>query len=839
MVDFKSHLAKKKTEKITDPVKLYDTLDRAHDKGPLRPAQLSILNEWNRRHRNTKDVIVKLHTGQGKTLVGLLMLQARINEGKGPALYLCPDNYLVAQTCEQAKQFGISTCTAEDDIPDKFLNGEEILVTSVQKLFHGLTKFGIKRNSTPVASLLMDDAHACADRIRSACRIRIEKDEPAYTALKALFESELEQQGVGTFADINNEKRDAILPVPYWAWLDHESEVATILSKESARKSIKFSWPILKDILKFCRCVFSGIAVEIEPYVAPLIDFGSYWKAEQRIFMSATVTDDAFLVKGLQLTPETIINPLRYEKESWSGEKMILFPSLIDDELDRGAIVKGFGTPKAKRSFGVVALSPSFQRAKLWEEYGAIVAKSDTLLELVSALKRGEGERALVLANRYDGIDLPDSACRALIFDGRPYSESLVDLYEEMCRPVSEATLMRTVRSVEQGVGRSVRGEKDYCVIVMVGEDLIKLIRDKASRKFFSPQMNAQVEIGLEIAQMARRDIEEGKAPYEAFTALGNQCLRRDEGWKDFYAQEMGKVKPGAANPAALRIFSGELAAEVSFQAGDHTAAVRALQELADNCGNDKESRGWYLQEMARVYYESNRQESNRLQVNAHKLNRVLLKPPFGVSVSRLTVMSQGRVERIRDWIRGFESYEDLHIALSDILGRLVFGAKADKFEQALDELSRALGFAGERPDKEWKEGPDNLWALNDTQYIVWECKSEVDIDRASVNKREAEQMNRSCAWFEKHYPGAKSKNIIIHPAHSLESAAAFTHPVEVMRSGGLRSLVMAVRAFFKSFEAADFKDLSLPRIQDLLGVHKLSVQDLLEKYSRRLKDLK
>ncbi len=89
------------------------------------------------------------------------------------------------------------------------------------------------------------------------------------------------------------------------------------------------------------------------------------------------------------------------------------------------------------------------------------------------------------------------------------------------------------------------------------------------------------------------------------------------------------------------------------------------------------------------------------------------------MTVTKLTIVSQGRVERIVDWVKGFEKYEQLDIALSDILGRLVFGAKADKFEQALDEISRAIGFSGERPDKVWKEGPDNLWALDDTQYIL------------------------------------------------------------------------------------------------------------------------
>ncbi len=74
MVDFAKKLGGKKVEKVSDPVRLYETLDRAHDKGPLRPSQLAVLSAWNEGGRKRKDVIVKLHTGQGKTLVGLLML---------------------------------------------------------------------------------------------------------------------------------------------------------------------------------------------------------------------------------------------------------------------------------------------------------------------------------------------------------------------------------------------------------------------------------------------------------------------------------------------------------------------------------------------------------------------------------------------------------------------------------------------------------------------------------------------------------------------------------------------------------------------------------------------
>nr|WP_281719459.1 DEAD/DEAH box helicase [Nitrosomonas nitrosa] len=839
MVNFKNRLAGKIAGKPTDPAKLYETLDRAHDKGPLRPAQLAVLSDWFENYQSTKDVIVKLHTGQGKTLIGLLMLQARLNAGKSPALYLCPDNFLIAQTCDQAKQFGIVTCTADPELPDEFMSGDKILVTSVQKLFNGLTRFGLNRQSVAIETLLLDDAHACADTIRDQCRIRIPSDEPAYSALKALFAADLEMQGIGTYADICNDKRDALLPVPYWAWASREAEIAGILSDHAARDSIKFAWPLLKDILGHCQGIISGTAIEIEPYIAPLSAFGSYWKAKHRVFMSATVTDDAFLVKGLQLAPETITKPLSYAKETWSGEKMVLMPSVIHEELDRERIVKGFGTPNPKRRFGLVALVPSFNKTKDWEAYGGIVARKETVSDIIAGLKRGEFERAVVLANRYDGIDLPDDSCRILVFDSKPYSESLIDLYQEFCRPDSEATLVRTIRTIEQGMGRSVRGEKDYSVVVVIGTDIIRLIRDKESRKYLSSQMAAQIELGLEIASMARQEIEEGAKPTDAFNGLIRQCLSRDADWKAFYVEQMDKVRPSGANENVLRLYAAELAAEEAHKSGDYTSASERLQKLLDSGAVNNDDKGWYLQEMARYHYRSNRIESQRLQVEAHKKNRLLLKPPSGITVAKLTVLSTGRVERIIKWVSSLGSYADLNVSVSDILGRLVFGMKADKFEKALDELSLALGFAGERPDKHWGGGPDNLWALDASQYLLWECKSEVAVTRVEINKREAEQMNRHSAWFDKHYAGMNVKRIIIHPANTVESAAAFTHEVEAMRGPELRKFVQSSREFFKSFESLNFKDLSAAQIQKMIDAHKLGVPDLLSLYSEKLRDLK
>jgi replicative superfamily II helicase len=80
MVDFKKRLGNKTSYHKLNPVEIYDSLDRKSEAGPLRPAQNYILEKWYSKYIDNKDVIIKLHTGQGKTLIGLLILQSKLND---------------------------------------------------------------------------------------------------------------------------------------------------------------------------------------------------------------------------------------------------------------------------------------------------------------------------------------------------------------------------------------------------------------------------------------------------------------------------------------------------------------------------------------------------------------------------------------------------------------------------------------------------------------------------------------------------------------------------------------------------------------------------------------
>jgi replicative superfamily II helicase len=560
LVDFRKRLAKKDAGKRIDPIELYDTLDRASDKGELRTAQREILAEWHASHRNAKDIIIKLHTGQGKTLIGLLVLQSKLNEGKGPALYLCPNNFLIRQTFEQAKQFGITLQTADSELPSEFLDGQAILLTSVQKLFNGFSKFGIGTKSLSVGSVLMDDSHACIDAIRDAFCLRLTNEHPIFQGLLTLFAQELEEQGAGTFADIREGNGNDLLPVPYWAWEERQSDVVKLIAKHTSSNEVKFVWPLIKDGLAECECIVSSRGLEIAPYLVPLELFGSFYRASHRVFMSATVTDDSFLIRGLQLSPEVVRAPLTYSKEKWSGEKMILIPSLIDESLSRDVVVKEFAPPKS-RSYGVVALTPSFAGTKDWAKYGALVVDTNTINSAVEELRNRRFDRALVIANRYDGIDLPDDTCRILNFDSKPYTENLIDRYSEMCRTFSDATATRIARAIEQGLGRSVRGEEDYCVIIISGAELVAAVRSPDSRRHLSSQTRKQVDIGLEIASLAKEDLG-NEDPLSCLRGLISQSVKRDQGWKDFYAERMDSIEPELRESQILLTFQKELEAE-------------------------------------------------------------------------------------------------------------------------------------------------------------------------------------------------------------------------------------------------------------------------------------
>jgi replicative superfamily II helicase len=779
-----------------------------------------------------------LHTGQGKTLVGLLALQSKLNEVKKPVIYLCPNIYLAEQTCVQARQFGIKYCKleSENQIPQDFWDAKSVFITHAQILFNGFSKFGLNNRSVEIGTILLDDSHACIDVIQDAFTIKLSRSkfDKLYDKLFELFESDLELQGAAKLEEIKGGDFESFLPVPYWAWYAKQNEIIKILTEHKAIKPIKFTWELVKDIISECQCLISGTSVEIQPYYNPIDVFGSFFNADSRIFMSATTNNDSFFIKGLGVDADTILNPLTYKNEKWSGEKMILIPYLMNDELSRNLIVNEFAKPNKNRKYGIVALTPSSRSSDLWMECGAKVPNEEESIDnLLNSLKAGKYEDTVAIANRYDGVDLPDNACRILIIDSKPFGQSLSDRNQENCRVSSQILQIKIAQKIEQGLGRGVRGEKDYCVIIITSPNLINNVRGRQLKKYFSNQTNKQIEIGFEVAKLA---IEQAKSSsgIDTLNELITQSLNRDESWKFFYKERMDEIEEVGdriSDQEVITTLTAEKKAEEKYRHGDVSSAVNILQGIVDSLSaNNKSERGWYLQEMARLSYKNSKTESNRLQIAAHTSNRYLLKPKDGMQVKKLLI-NKSRVEGIKEWLMELGDFEQVKIRVEEILSDLDFGIKYEKFEQALFDLGKALGFESERPDKEWKEGPDNLWNIQSNEYILFECKNEMDQKRAELDKSETGQMNNSCAWFNNNYNGAKVINIMVAPTKNIASRAGFNGDVKIMRKSSLNKLVKNVRAFFGEFKAYDLNSVTDSQLTDLLNQNLLSIDDIVQEY--------
>jgi replicative superfamily II helicase len=835
MVDFKKKLGKTQIEKKTDPIEIYNSLDRSSVTGPLRPAQSKILSDWYSERQEDKDLIIKLHTGEGKTLIGLLILLSKINQNQGPCLYICPNIYLVMQAANEAQKFGIPYCLldADNQLPNDFLVGNKILITHVQVLFNGKSKFGLDHKYIEVNNIILDDSHACIDAIRNSFTIRIKREHELYNTILSMFEDDLKEQGEGSFLDIKANIYNTLLAIPYWAWIDKKSDVLTALSTFSESIELTFVWPIIKNQLENCQAFITANGIEIVPIFIPINIFSSFSKAKQRILMSATTQDDSFFIKGLNFQIDAIKKPLINPDQTWSGEKMLLIPSLINDSLDRDLVVSYFAKP-AERKFGTVALVSSFRRAEQYMHIGSEVANSHNIFDHVNSLKRGEITKTLVIVNRYDGIDLPDDSCRVLIIDSMPFFESLNDRYEEQCRTDSDIINIKLAQKIEQGLGRSVRGEKDYSAILIIGERLVKFIKSVRTNKYFSAQTRKQIEIGFEIADMAKDELKDDEPVMKVVTSLINQSLKRDEGWKEFYKEEMNKIEGSATEPNVYNILQLEKEAEEANLKGDNETACRKIQEILDKYIVEDSEKGWYLQLLARYQYFISKSESNRLQKSSFLTNSQMLKPKDGVSYKKIEFVNENRIKRIKQWISKFNNYDELILGVDSILSDFTFGTIAERFELATMEVGCLLGFISQRPDKEFRKGPDNLWCGVDNQFFLIECKSEVDDSRDEISKYEAGQMNSHCGWFESIYGESYVKRILIIPTKKLSYYGDFTHDVEIMRKNKLNNLKKNIKAFIKEFKIYNINEISDEKIQELINTHNLDIQSIENSYTEK-----
>ena len=101
---------------------------------------------------------------------------------------------------------------------------------------------------------------------------------------------------------------------------------------------------------------------------------------------------------------------------------------------------------------------------------------ADQIADVVERLRAGH-VGLVVLVNKYDGIDLPNDACRILVLDGLPEMYGAYERRRAVALGASNAIVGRQMLRIEQGMGRGVRSAEDYCVVVLLGSRLLQTAR--------------------------------------------------------------------------------------------------------------------------------------------------------------------------------------------------------------------------------------------------------------------------------------------------------------------------------------------------------------------------
>jgi len=294
-----------------------------------RDVQSQVWDRWLTR-RSDRDLVVKMNTGGGKTVVGLLMLKSCLNEGIGPAVYGAPDTYLVTQVLREAADLGIAV--TPDPGTGAFLQGKAILVVNIYKLVNGLSVFGTTDTGVkiPLGVVMIDDAHACLSTTEAQFTLSAATGGAVYTGLLQIFRDELLEQNDTKLLEIEDGARDQEMLVPFWAWHAKGQQVAKLLTEHRTDDEIKFTWPLVKNHLDHCRCVISGSKIEISPRCLPIEAIPAFTEARRRIFMTATLADDSILVSDFGAKPELVERHITPNVANDIGDRMILVPQEID-----------------------------------------------------------------------------------------------------------------------------------------------------------------------------------------------------------------------------------------------------------------------------------------------------------------------------------------------------------------------------------------------------------------------------------------------------------------------------------------------------------------------------
>ena len=713
------------------------------------------LREWH-TNRVFKDIAVILNTGAGKTLVGLLIAQSLVNETRRPVVYACSSIQLVEQTAAKAAGYGLPVTTyyrgkfSQDGL---YQRAAAPCITTYQALFNGRSRF----ISDDLAAVIFDDAHTVENILRDQFSLRIDRDElpTTYNDISGLFQSYYNTIGLAsTYEEMLSKNYYSHLFVPPFEVKRNITAIRKVMLDSGLHNvnSTKFSWEHIRDHEDLCCLLISGNDIIFTPPIVPVQTLPYFDDTVRRVYLSATLKAPDSFVRTFGRTPEHFVAP---ETTAGECERLVLFPSEIpniEDELT--------ATKELIDKHKTLILVPSFFRGEQWTDVASLPGR-EAVPGAVVQFRQADPPDKMVLAARYDGIDLPGATCRMMVLDGLPTGTGPLEKfqYERLNMHNSFRSLLSS--RIVQSFGRISRGLSDFGVVMITGDNLVDWLMKPHNRSLLPDFMQKQIAIGI--------GVSENSSEIERMRMATAACLNRNSDWAQFYSNNMRELETETVPldlKAGLTIAKAEAEFGIAYWQRDFPSAAKAINNVLQKAFDFSPSTGAWLSvwlgyslemtgeyDLAHDFYR---------KAHATQLN---LPAPRNSSQTYGTQMPDQilRVAAQMHMAGAASSLVQIPKTIVPDLRRLDGDGSNRQVEEALRCLGQYLGFDPSRPDNEFKAGPDVLWIDEKGSAYCMEVKSDKE-GTSFYNKDDIGQMHNHIQWVKTNHNPSTIIPVFIGP---------------------------------------------------------------------------
>ena len=273
------------------------------------------------------------------------------------------------------------------------------------------------------------------------------------------------------------------------------------------------------------------------------------------------------------------------------------------------------------------------------------------------------------------------------------------------------------------------------------------------------------------------------------------QCRLNYRRLSKYHASELADAAHAPpVDQLALKLAGVERRAFRLQSLGKYEPALQALEKLIDDpqLAPHPQRRAWLSALAARIAYQmGDDSRGEKLQNYAFAANSNHTPPKLRPSyISRPIPGSQSKaiVSRLLEYERRGSLLSDF----ADAVAELVPEASTHRYEDALANLGRYLGFEVERPDNVHGVGPDVLWRTDAVFDFVIEAKSDKD-ETNPLYKKDHAQLLEAEQWFKVAYPNRSAVRVSALPEAVAHEKAT---PIGsfALRFGDITKLVSALR---------------------------------------------